>query len=341
MIGQMILIGFPGTRSQEEWPARVVRMIHDSRIGGVVLFSYNIIDPPQVKALNTALRDAGAKLVPFICVDQEGGSIQRLTKEKGFIGLPGASKISGMGLETAYTLDAEAARELADFGFNVNFGPVVDLNINPDNPAIGRLGRSYAADPQKVTAYAREFINAHTQANVLTAAKHFPGHGSAVNDPHEDIVDVSKTWKKEELAPYQNLISGGFLDMVMVGHLIEPEFSDAGNIPASLSRKAIEEQLRGKLGFNGLVITDDLDMAAIRNRYSVEEAAVKAIAAGADLLIIANHKEPDPEVANRIVAAVKRAVQDRLISREQIRQAYELIRSAKLKLSDRHAYVMQ
>jgi beta-N-acetylhexosaminidase len=349
MIGQMILIGFPGTKPQEEWPARVVKMIHDSRIGGVVLFSYNVVDPAQVKALNAAFRDAGATRRPFVCVDQEGGSIQRLTRAKGFIGLPGASKISAMGLETAYKLDVQAAHELANLGFNVNFGPVVDLNINPNNPAIGRLGRSYGADPQKVTDYARQFINAHAQANVLTALKHFPGHGSAGNDPHVDIVDISKTWKKEELLPYQNLISGisgGSVDMVMVGHLIQPEFSDTGDTPASLapaslSRRAIVDQLRSKLGFSGLVITDDLDMGAIRNRYSVEQAAVMAVAAGADLIIIANHKQPDPAIADRIIAAVSQAVKDKRISAEQIHQAYRLIVNAKIKLSDRRAYVME
>jgi beta-N-acetylhexosaminidase len=248
-----------------------------------------------------------------------------------------------MGLGTAYTLDAQAAHELADLGFNVNFGPVVDLNINPTNPAIGRLGRSYSADPQKVTEYARQFINAHEEANVLTVVKHFPGHGSAINDPHEEIVDITKTWRKEELEPYKKLISSRLLDdkdMVMVGHLIQPEFSDPENTPASLSRRAIQEQLRGKLGFTGLVITDDLDMAAIRNRYSIEEAAVKAIAAGADLVIVANHKQPDVEIANRIITAVMQAINQNRISTEQVRRAYELIKHAKVKLSDRHAYSM-
>jgi beta-N-acetylhexosaminidase len=154
---------------------------------------------------------------------------------------------------------------------------------------------------------------------------------------------MGKTWRREELEPYRRLISSRLIDdkdMVMVGHLIQPEFSDSGDTPASLSRRAIEEQLRGKLGFTGLVITDDLDMGAIRNRYPVEEAAVMAIAAGADLVIVANHKQPDPEIANRIITAVMQAIKDNRISTEQIHQAYHLIASAKVKLSDRRAYVM-
>jgi beta-N-acetylhexosaminidase len=243
-----------------------------------------------------------------------------------------------MNLDKAYQLDADAARELAGLGFNVNFGPVIDLNINPANPAIGRLGRSFSADPDTVIEYASEFINAHEQSGVLTVAKHFPGHGSARTDPHYRVVDISQTWRPSELIPYQTLISGGFVDMVMVGHLIEPDFSDAGNIPASLSRRAIEERLRGELRFRGLVVTDDLNMGAIRSRYSIEQAAVMAVAAGADL-IIAN--DADPAIADHIIAAVRQAVADGKIQREQIEQAYRLIVSRKLRLAYPRSYAMQ
>jgi len=338
MIGQMILIGLPGTKPSDEWPARIVKLIHDSRIGGVVLYDYNIRGPRQVKALNAAFRDASSELLPFICVDQEGGSVQRLTRSKGFVGLPGAARVSGLSLDKAYRLDATAARELADLGFNVNFGPVVDLNLNPANPTIGRLGRSFSADPDQVIEYASEFINAHEQSGVLAVAKHFPGHGSARSDPHSRVVDISDTWRASELIPYQSLITGGFVDMVMVGHLIEPDFSDAGNTPASLSRRAIEEQLRGKLHFRGLVITDDLNMGAIRSRYSIEQAAVMAIAAGADIVLV-NHA--DPTIADKIIAAVSQAVADGKIQREQIEQAYQLIASRKSRLENPQPYAIQ
>jgi beta-N-acetylhexosaminidase len=338
MIGQMILVGFPGTKPQDAWPARIVKLIHDSRIGGVVLYDYNIVGPRQVKALNAAFGDAGSELPPFICVDQEGGAVQRLSRVKGFAGLPGAARISGLSLEKAYQLDATAARELANLGFNVNFGPVVDLNLNPANPAIGRLGRSFSADPDQVIEYASEFIDAHEQSGVLAVAKHFPGHGSARNDPHSRVVDISNTWRASELIPYESLISGGFVDMVMVGHLIEPDFSDAGNTPASLSRRAIEDQLRGKLHFSGLVVTDDLSMGAISSRYSIEQAAVMAIAAGADLIIV-NHT--DPGIADQIIAAVSQAVTDGKIRREQIEQAYRLIVSRKLRLENPQPYAVR
>jgi beta-N-acetylhexosaminidase len=338
MIGQMILIGFPGTRPQDEWPARIVKLIEEGRIGGVVLYDYNIVSPRQLKALNAAFNAAGGALRPFICIDQEGGSVQRLSRAKGFVGLPGAARISTLDLDKAYELDASAARELADLGFNVNFGPVVDVNVNPANPVIGRLGRSFGADPEKVVAYASQFIDAHEQSGVLTVAKHFPGHGSALTDPHARIVDISKTWRPSELIPYQALIGGGFIDMVMVGHLIAPAFSDNGDVPASLSRRAIEEQLRGNLHFDGLVVTDDLDMAAIRHRYPVEEAAVMAIAAGADL-VIAN--DPDPGMSDRIIAAVSQAVAEGRIERAQIETAYRLIVSRKLRPVEPRHYALE
>ena len=242
-----------------------------------------------------------------------------------------------MSLDKAYELDVRAAQELAGLGFNVNFGPVVDLNLNPASPTIGRRGRSYAADPDMVILYARQFIAAHAEAGVLTVAKHFPGHGSARNDPHSEVVDISKTWQEDELLPYKNLIGGELLDMIMVGHLIAPEFSDPDNTPASLSRRAIEEGLRTRLGFDGLVITDDLNMAAIQKRYSTEQAAVMAVAAGADLLIVANKGRPDPMAADRIIDAIAEAVAEGRISAEQVRRAYDLIVLAKLRLRERSA----
>jgi beta-N-acetylhexosaminidase len=338
MIGQMILIGFPGTRPEQDSTARVISLIHEGRIGGVVLYDYNIVSPRQVRALNTALGKAGGWLPPFICVDQEGGWIQRLTRAKGFVGLPAAARMPSVSLDKAYELDMRAAHELADAGFNVNFGPVVDLNTNPANPVIGRLGRSFGADPDMVIEYASEFIKAHRQSGVLTVAKHFPGHGSARTDPHYRVVDISSTWSQIELIPYETLIAGDSVDMVMVGHLIEPDFSDAGNTPASLSRRAISDQLRGKLHFHGLIVTDDLNMGAIRSRYSIEQAAVMAVAAGADLLIV---NDTDPGIADRVSAAISKAVADGKIRRDQIEQAYRLIINRKLRLAFRHVYAIR
>ena len=163
---------------------------------------------------------------------------------------------------------------------------------------------------------------------VLTAAKHFPGHGSALRDPHIAIVDIGDTWQAEELAPFAALIADGRMPMVMVGHLIHPRFSD-GDRPTSLSRRAITEELRGALGFEGLVVTDDLGMDAIGRRYSPEEAAEMAIRAGADVLIFANLLAEKPGAIDRVIAAVAAAVAAGRIPARMIEESNTLIRTAR------------
>jgi beta-N-acetylhexosaminidase len=340
-IGQMIMIGFPGTEPNDEWPARVNRMVRDGSIGGVILYSENVVDPGQLKRLTSALEPKDGNRQPFVCVDQEGGAIQRLTPAKGFVGLPAAEHVAAMSPATASRLYRDAAEELARLGINCNFGPVVDLDIDPDSQAIGRLGRSYGRDPKTVIEYARLFIDAHHRAGVLTVAKHFPGHGSAHDDTHDQVVDITHTWQEAELEPFQALIDDNRVDMIMVGHLIlkEQRFDD-GDLPASLSRKAIQQELRAQFGFRGLVVSDDLDMGAIRNRYGVEQAAVMAIEAGCDLVIVANTKMPDPDIADRIIAKVMRAVAKGQIKRESIIQAYNRILQAKKRMAEQRTYVM-
>jgi beta-N-acetylhexosaminidase len=338
MVGQMIVVGFPGAQPKEEWPDRISKWVESGQVGGVILFANNVINAEQLKSLVKSINPINGQLRPFVCVDQEGGAIQRLTAAKGFVGLPSAQQIGELDLGAANSLFRNSARELNSFGINVNFGPVVDLNVNPANPAIGRLGRSFGADPAKVTAYARQFIEAHKQAGIMTAPKHFPGHGSSREDPHDSIVDVSKTWSDKELIPFRDLIGENFAQMIMVGHLIHPRFSD-GNLPASLSKRAIGGVLRDELGFRGLVVTDDLDMGAIRERYAVEDAAVLAIAAGADLIIVANTRMPDAQLPERIISAVIRAVADSRISAANIEESYRRIRAAKQSLSRTDYYV--
>ncbi len=225
------------------------------------------------------------------------------------------------------------ARELAGLGINLNLGPVVDLDIDPNSPAIGRLERSFGRDPSRVASFARQFVDAHHDAGVLIAAKHFPGHGSAGQDTHEQAVDIAKTWTEAELEPFRDLAADQAADVIMMGHLIHPRFSDSDR-PASLSRRAVDV-LRNELGFRGLVMTDDLEMAAIKDRYGIEDAAVLAVAAGADLMIFANLKAPDPEIANRVLAAVALGVEQGRIPRETVEQAYRRILATKTKIADR------
>jgi beta-N-acetylhexosaminidase len=335
MIGQMLVIGFPGTSVEEEWPARIAEMIGRGDIGGVLLLGDNIESPEQLLALTEALRGAGGTLPPLIAVDQEGGAVQRLSPYKGFLGAPAAKTVAGTDVETAYTLYAEQARQLAAEGITVNFGPVADLDLNPDNPIIGRLARSYGDRPEVVASFGRAFVAAHRAAGVLTAAKHFPGHGSGDSDPHDIAINSVSRWQKQELAPFRSLMQEEpRVPMVMVGHLIIDGFSD-GDAPASLSRRAVTQVLRRELSFNGLIITDDLDMAAVRDRYGTEEAFVRAAAAGNDLLLSANRAAPDPELVGKVTTALVAAVEEGRISRAQIEASYGRIVAAKRALSSR------
>jgi len=330
MIGQMILIGFEGRSPEDAGVRRVVGLLRAGEIGGVVLFAGNVESPRQLRRLTSALSRAGAAYPPFIAVDQEGGRVQRLTPAKGFAGLPSADSVARLGPAAAYRLYAEAARELAALGINVNFGPVVDLALAPAGPAIGRLGRSFGTRPSTVAALAYEFLRAHAQAGVLTSLKHFPGHGSARGDSHKGAVDVTATWKESELSPFREL--GSHADMVMVGHLIHPRFSDAGPLPASLSKRAIQGVLRGELGFSGLVVVDDLDMGAVSGAYSLERAAVLAVGAGADLLIVGQQLRRSPRVPERIAGAIEAAVAAGEIDRRAIEASYRRVLRAKAKL---------
>ncbi|MGH6874460.1 MAG: glycoside hydrolase family 3 protein [Aestuariivirgaceae bacterium] len=329
MIGQMLVIGFPGRSMAEEWPLRVAGMIGKGNIGGVLLLGDNIESPAQLRELTWALRRAGGRLPPLIAVDQEGGAVQRLSPYKGFLGMPAAKTVAGTDVETAYALYAQQARQLAAEGITVNLGPVADLDLNPDNPIIGGLERSYGDRPEVVVSFGRAFVAAHRAAGVLTAVKHFPGHGSGDSDPHHRMVNMASGWQKQELLPFRSLMSKEpRVPMVMVGHLVIEGFSD-GDAPASLSRRAVTDVLRGELAFDGLIVTDDLDMAAVGDRYGTVRAFVMAAAAGNDLLLFANKTAPDSELVEKVTGALVAAVEEGRISRAQIEASYRRIAAAK------------
>jgi len=340
MIGQMIMVGFPGKDEKDAGVIAARRQLADGVIGGVVLFEENISTPKQLKALTAYLRGARSKPVPFIAVDEEGGKVQRLDRWNGYKHFPSAASVgrnpSYASPEAAERLYAKMAKELADAGFNMNLGPVVDLNLNPHNPVIGARDRSFSADPDVVTAQATAFIEAHRKANVVTVAKHFPGHGSSTTDSHKTLADVSKTWRAIELEPYQRLAKAGLLDAVMIGHLYLPRFSDMEGLPASLSAKAVHA-LREKswIDFDGVVISDDMEMGAVRDMFPPEELAVKAVNAGTDIVMFSNVKSHDPELGVKIHTALLKAVCDGRISRTRIEKAYGKIMLLKRRLEQK------
>jgi beta-N-acetylhexosaminidase len=325
-IGQMIMVGFAGVGEKDAGVAAVRNELAEGLIGGVVLYPENIRSAKQLKNLNSFLANAKSDPIPLIAVDQEGGLVSRLKRRNGYTNFPSARNVgrnpSYSTPESVVRLYGSMAHELADAGFNVNFGPVVDLSLNDRNRVIVQRKRSYGADPVLVANLARDFIVAHREANVVTVAKHFPGHGSSHADSHLRLADVSKTWREVELDPYRILAKDGMLDMVMVGHLYHPEFSDGEMLPASLSARAMDG-LRDKagVGFRGVIVSDDLEMGAVREKYSLQERVVKAVNAGTDLLVFSNVKSRDPELGAQIHAIMVKAVNDGTIPMARIEQA--------------------
>lgn len=290
MAGQMIVVGFEGTKPTDAGVKPLIEALTNGQLGGVMYLKKNVSSLEGVKALNAAFRAASPDLPPFVTLDQEGGAVERLTKDVGFRKVPSASTVaarnSADGAEKIY---AEMAKGIAAEGFTVNFGPVADLNTNPNNQIIAKFGRSFSADPDKVAAYDKAFIAAHHSAGLITALKHFPGHGSSTADSHEGFVDITKTWAPAELEPYKSLIADRIVDMVMVGHLYHADYAEADEqTPASLSPRWIDGVLRKELGFDGVVISDDLEMGAIRDHFTLKQTVTKAVRAGVDVLLFSN-----------------------------------------------------
>ena len=337
MIGQTIMVGFSGQDEHDPGVSGVRDQLAKGVIGGVVLYPPNIVSAEQLRLLTAFLTNANSKLVPFIAVDQEGGMVQRLGPRSGYARYPSAR---GMALEakagtlgTARERYQAMAKELATAGINVNFGPVVDLSVNPWNTVIARRKRSFGADAETVSTLARTFITAHHEANVATVAKHFPGHGSSWSDSHKTLPDIASSWTEAELQPYAALSHDGLLDMVMVGHLYHPRFSDGEKLPASLSANAIHAlRADGYIGFKGVVVSDDLEMGAVSARFSLEDRVVKAINAGVDLLVLSNVKSRDPDLGAKIHAIISDAVRDGSIPRARIEAAYRMIAALKQRL---------
>ncbi len=336
MIGQTIMVGFSGDDEHDPGVRAVRDELVKGVIGGVVLYPENIRSAGQLRLLTAFLANANSTLVPFVAVDQEGGRVQRLTPWNGHTHYPSAQKMGRDGTltpEAARRIYGDMAKELAGAGINVNFGPVVDLSINPWNTVISRRKRSFGSDPNTVTSLARSFIVAHREANVVTAAKHFPGHGSSWGDSHKTLPDISLSWRESELEPYVTLSHEGLLDMVMVGHLYHPRFSDGDGIPTSLSASAVHAlRADGYIGFKGVVVSDDMEMGALRERYSLEDRVIKALNAGVDLLVFSNVKSRDLEIGAKVHTIIAEAVRDGRIPRAKIEAAYQKIAALKRRL---------
>jgi beta-N-acetylhexosaminidase len=219
------------------------------------------------------------------------------------------------------------ARTLASVGVNLNLAPVVDLDVNPTNPIIGALGRSFSADPAIVTAQAEAFIAGHRALGVKTTLKHFPGHGSSTGDTHLGVVDVTDTWSEVELEPFRNVVRDGLADAVLTAHVFNATLDSEH--PATLSQPTITGILREQLSWDGIVISDDMQMGAIRDAYGYPDAVRLAILAGVDILTIAQQQVYEEGIVGRTIDLIEGFVRDGTLTEERIDASYRRILALK------------
>lgn len=313
--GRLLLIGFPGASPSGRMTQALARQIAKGQAGGVVFLRHNIEGRRNTSALTNLFLSAANGRAPLLCIDQEGGAVQRL--KSGYTKIPPAGRIAArMTPRQARDVYARMAREVRGAGFNVNLAPVVDVR-DPGNPVIGKYERAYGTDPRTIAAYAGAFVEAHRAAGVACAVKHFPGHGTSRGDSHEGFVDISRTWTPRELEPFRLLIRQRDADIIMGGHLSHRKLAPEG-VPITFSKTSLTRVLRGELGFRGAIMTDDLDMGAIRRVYPLSEAVVRSLAAGNDLLLLSNSAKPDANLAPRAVKWIGKAVRDGRLSRRSV-----------------------
>ena len=292
LIGRMIVVGFDATSVDKN--SQIVKDIKKYELGGVILFdkdykdrtkTKNISSPKQLAKLTKDLKSFSNQPL-FISVDQEGGNVARLKPEYGFTKIPSAFKVGAMSYKESVATYDKQSKMLQESGINANFAPVVDMAMNPKNKVIVGLERSFGRDKRQVVEYAKVMIDSQKKRNVISVLKHFPGHGSSLGDSHEGFVDVTDTWSLEELDPYKALIKDDKADVIMTAHVLNKHVDDT--YPATLSYKFNTLLLRQILSFKGVLMSDDLQMKAISDKYSLKERVTLAINSGVDVLLFGN-----------------------------------------------------
>ena len=312
-VGQLLMIGIHGTTLNDD----AKFMLNEYRVGGIILFDRNMESKDQVKTLITDINKAGksAGLTPlFLGIDQEGGAVARM--EDQLIKVPPAEELGNAPIEQAASLAKQSGAELKDLGFNINFAPVADLGLT--------YGRSYSTNPDEVVRYAGAVGKAYDEAGLWYSYKHFPGIGKTDVDLHADtsIVPVSKeTLLSEDTKVFVDLIKQSKPNTytIMVSHAIYPQIDP--DHPASLSKAIITDWLRKDMGYNGVVITDDMDMGALAKHYTFGDMAVQSILAGSDILLVCHEYEHMQEAYNGLMKAVK----DGRISKERLDESVKRI----------------
>lgn len=321
-IGQMVIAGLEGTSLREADRA----LIRDYGVGGVIFYADNTRSAAQTRQFTAEVRAAnprGDKLPLFISVDQEGGRVARL---KGVDKVPTAAAI-GAKNDPAYarSIGEQLGEQLSSQGFNLDYAPVLDVNSNPDNPVIG--DRSFGSDANQVSKIALPVMEGLESKQIIPVVKHFPGHGDTSVDSHIALPVVNKSLaqlEKLELIPFKKAIADG-ADVIMIAHILLPKLDE--KYPSSMSKAVITDLLRGKLGFEGVVMTDDMTMGAIAENYGLGDAAVRSVQAGSDIVLVAHGADDAIET----IQAIKKAVKSGQISQQRIDESAARILALKQK----------
>ena len=288
-IGQLFMVGFDALEANDN----IKRLIREQRVGGVILFRRNVHTPQQLSALARELQEINAEVSDqplLIAIDQEGGMVMRI--EQGVTPIPAAMAFQEAGsVEDCEALSFVNGDELRQIGINMNLAPILDVNNNPLNPVIGV--RAFGEDAATVSKYGIAAVRGLRRSGVIATAKHFPGHGDTSTDTHHDMASVPHGRERldaVELAPFRAAIADG-VDAIMTAHVMFPAIEPDPTVPATLSKAVLTDLLRTEMGFDGTVISDCLEMAAISQGVGVAKGAVETIKAGADIVLISHQLE--------------------------------------------------
>ncbi|GCE26896.1 beta-N-acetylhexosaminidase [Dictyobacter alpinus] len=327
-IGQLFVVGFPGTKVTPE----IVELIQKYHVGGIILFARNLQDPQQIQELTQSLqkvaREAGHRYPLLICIDQENGMVRRFGDSTTFF--PGNMALGAVASpELTREIAQATGRELKALGINMNLAPVADVNNNPANPVIGI--RSFGEDPQQVARHVVAMVEGYRDTGVVTCLKHFPGHGDTAVDSHLALPSIPhdlERMESVELIPFREGLAAG-ADSVMIGHLYLPALMAANEmVPATVSRTVIHDLLREKLGYNGVVTTDCLEMDAVAKTLGVEQGAVMALQAGSDLAMISHRYDRQKGGIEKTYQAVA----DHTLSPQTIQASCERVLNLKARM---------
>ena len=331
-IGQMIMVGMP-TNAVD---SAVLREVKAGKIGAIIYFEKNIPKTNSFagfKKMSWAYQQA-APIPLLICIDQEGGKVNRLKEKYGFPRSITAAAIGkSKSVDSARFYAESTAATLAGLGINVNFAPCVDLAVNPDNTVIVKVERAYSNNEDSVIMYAREVVKAHRKFGILTALKHFPGHGSSTVDTHFGVADVTKTWSEREIKPYTQLLKEGYVDGVMSSHIVNQNLEPKA-LPGTLSQRVLDSLLRKVIGYDGVVFSDDMQMSAIDKFYGLGESIKLAVNGGIDILCFSNNiRQSKVRTVDTVHTIIRRYVESGEIKRERIDRSFHRILKLKSKLN--------